>query len=199
MAVPEREIAGCRESHRKLFDTLAGLTDELARRPSLLPGWTVGHVLTHIARNADSVLRRLDGARRDEVVDQYPGGEAGRAAEIEAGAGRPAAELLTDVTRSARAVDELSGSLPAEAWDRLTRSVSGRLSPASAVLRSRWHEVEVHHVDLGLGYLPERWPTDMVADWLPRQLSGLAQRTDPNALLAWTLGRALAPELAPWG
>ena len=32
-----------------------------ARGPSLLPGWTRGHVLTHIARHADSVIRALQG------------------------------------------------------------------------------------------------------------------------------------------
>jgi maleylpyruvate isomerase len=35
------------------------------RAPSLLPGWTRGHVLSHIARNADGITRRdRPGARR---------------------------------------------------------------------------------------------------------------------------------------
>jgi uncharacterized protein (TIGR03083 family) len=51
------------DSHARLRRTLAGLTDAGARRPSLLPGWTVGHVLTHLARNGDSHVRMLDGAR----------------------------------------------------------------------------------------------------------------------------------------
>ena len=51
------------------------MLDERARRrgeldvaaPSRLPDWTVGHVLTHLARNADSIVRVLAGqrARRD--------------------------------------------------------------------------------------------------------------------------------------
>ncbi len=44
------------------------------RGPSLLPEWSDGHVLTHLARNADSVVRRMEGAARGELVDQYPGG-----------------------------------------------------------------------------------------------------------------------------
>src|SRR5919206_1227017 len=84
-------------SHGRVVSTLSGLTDTAARRPSLLPGWTVGHVATHLARNADSHVRLLEAARRGEVADQYPGGAAQREAEIEAGAGRPAAELVADV------------------------------------------------------------------------------------------------------
>src|SRR3954452_11064204 len=84
-------------SHRRLFATIDGLGEDGVRAPSRLPGWTVGHLLTHIARNADSLTRRMVAAARDEIGDQYPGGAAGRAAEIEAGAGRPAAELVADV------------------------------------------------------------------------------------------------------
>ena len=49
MSIPEVELAGCRASHRRLDEAIAGLTDEQARQPSRLPGWTVGHVLTHLA------------------------------------------------------------------------------------------------------------------------------------------------------
>ena len=41
---------------------LAGLDDAGARSASLLPGWTVGHVLTHLARNADGMLHLVDWA-----------------------------------------------------------------------------------------------------------------------------------------
>jgi maleylpyruvate isomerase len=63
---------------------------------------------------------------------------------------------------------------------------------------SRWREVEVHHVDLGLGYTPERWPPDLVQMWLPRVLRRLDQWTDPTAFLAWSLRRGPAPDVRPW-
>jgi uncharacterized protein (TIGR03083 family) len=44
---------------------LAGLTDEQARGPSLLPGWTRGHVLTHLQR------RRRDPAALAEMMYSY--------------------------------------------------------------------------------------------------------------------------------
>ena len=61
-AAPEQWVAGCVAAQARLDGALRGLDDAAARRPSLLPGWSVGHVLTHIARNADSVVWRLEGA-----------------------------------------------------------------------------------------------------------------------------------------
>ena len=52
-------------------------------QPSLLPGWTRAHVLGHLARNADALVRTLEGTRRGERVPMYAG-EAERAADIEA-------------------------------------------------------------------------------------------------------------------
>lgn len=198
MSVPEVELAGCREAHRRLDEAIAGLTDAQARQPCRLPGWTVGHLLTHLARNADSVVRRLEGAERGEIVDQYPGGFEGRAAEIEAGAHRPAAELLADVAASSARCDEVAARLAPEAWTRTTRAVGGAEAPASFLAFTRWREVEVHHVDLGLGYEPAHWPPGLVERWLPQLLEQLPGRTDPAGLLAWTIGRGPAPELPDW-
>jgi maleylpyruvate isomerase len=192
-------IAGCREAHQRLHDAIADLSDDRARQASRLPDWSVGHVLSHIARNADSVVRRLEGAARGEVVDQYEGGFAGRAAEIDAGAAHPAADLRDDVEATSAAVEAAIAAMPTDAWENLSRSVGGDLQPAEAVVFSRWREVEVHHVDLGLGYEPADWPPELVARWLPDVVADLPRRADPAALLAWGLGRGPAPELRSWG
>jgi maleylpyruvate isomerase len=164
-----------------------------------LPGWTVGHVLTHLARNADSVVRRLTAAADGRTVEQYAGGDAGRSAGIEAGAGRPAAELVADVLAADAAVDRLVGGLPGEVWERpVLRSGAGGTVPAERLLYSRWREVEVHHVDLGLEYTPADWPAALVARMLPGLIAGLADRADPAALAAWALDRGPAPTLTGW-
>jgi maleylpyruvate isomerase len=199
MPPPILFIDGCRQSHADLLLAMEQLTDDVARRASRLPGWTVGHVLSHIARNGDSVVRRLEGAARGAIVDQYPGGFEGRRAEIEAGADRSASELVTDLRVSCRAVEAACEAMPAGAWENVTRAVGGQEQPATAVVFSRWREVEVHHVDLGLGYSPRDWPDALVAAWLPSLLTALPDRTDPRDLLAWCLGRATAPELRAWG
>lgn len=197
-------IAACHAAHARLRTTLAGIDDAVARRPSLLPGWRVGHVLTHLARNAEGHVRRLEGALRGEEVARYPVGSEGRDADIERGAGRPAAELVADVS-------EWAGRLE-ETWDRCERAgwphtdlLAGDEWPTTDSPLRRRREVEVHHVDLGLSYQTGDWPEDYVRWELARALQRLPDRLsgpdDARRLLASLIGRAPWPqhlELGPW-
>src|SRR5579863_7317524 len=85
----------------RLLATATALSDAQAREPSLLPGWTRGHVLTHIARNSGGMVNLLTWARSGVETPMYASPES-RAADIEAGAGRPAADLFADVRSSAQ-------------------------------------------------------------------------------------------------
>ncbi len=198
MAVPRRAIAGCRAAHAALLESIKNLSDEEVKAPSLLPGWSRGHVLSHLARNADSVVRHLAGAARGEVLEQYVGGIAARSAAIEEGATRPAAEIVDDVRRSAHAVERSFAELPPWAWENEVRGTFGGEYPAHGVVFRRWREVEAHHVDLAVGYGVERWPEPLVMRWLAEELDALVTRADPAQVLAWLIGRAPAPELGPW-
>jgi maleylpyruvate isomerase len=192
------DVELCRAAHEALGRAVSELDDQQVGRATLLPGWTVGHLLTHIARNADSVVRRLDGARRGVVVDQYPGGPAGRAAEIEAGATRPARAIVADVVATAAEVDAAFTAFPEDRWGGLARTVHGDERPVSELPFGRLREVQVHLVDLGMGHRPADWPPELAERWLPELLPRLPRRTDPTALLAWALRRGPAPELAPF-
>ena len=193
---PTTLIDGCVAAHAALGTSLHDLSDDVARRPSRLPGWSVGHVLTHIARNADSVVWRLEGAARGEQRDQYPGGVEQRRDDIQAGAGRPASALVDDVRRTSAAVERVMADLPAAAWDALSRTSRGVIESSRDAVLSRWREVVVHHGDLGL--VPVPLPAALVEVWLPRELPRLAERSDPAELLAWIIGRGDPPELASW-
>ena len=81
-AAPPRRSRGVAPRPRRTCSSASTLD---ASAPSLLPGWTVGHVLTHLARNADSMVRVLDAAERGEVVERYPGGMPTRNADIDGG------------------------------------------------------------------------------------------------------------------
>lgn len=47
----------------QLLEDIDALPDAAVSRASLLPGWTRGHVLTHLARNAEGGTRLLGWAR----------------------------------------------------------------------------------------------------------------------------------------
>lgn len=133
-------------------------------------------MLTHVARNADGMRRMADGAARGEVVDQYVGGVEGRAAAIEAGARRPAAELVADLERSATALAAAWDAMPAGAWDNVIRPLRGE-ALAHEGPGFRVFEVEVHHVDLGCGYEPADWPAGFVELGLERVVRVLRGHT----------------------
>jgi maleylpyruvate isomerase len=194
LAATRHDIAACRQAHDDLLATVADLTDDRARADSELPGWTVGHVLTHLARNGDSVARLADAVAAGEIADQYPGGPAQREADIQAGAGRPAAELLADLRAVHARVDASWASVADERWlDGRVRTVSGRELPAWMLPGLRLREVVVHTSDLGLPTATWRdWPDAFVADELPRLLELLPARLDPSAareLVAQLMGR----------
>jgi maleylpyruvate isomerase len=158
----------------------------------------VGHVLTHIARNGDSVVWRLEGAADGELRDQYPGGLEQRRNDIEEGSGRSALALVEDVARSSMAVARVMAELPEDAWTAPSRSSRGVVETSRDVVLARWREVVVHLGDLGPAFGPVELPAALVEAWLPRELLKLGARTDPTALLSWIIGRGKAPELAPW-
>jgi uncharacterized protein (TIGR03083 family) len=59
-----------------LLATAAALGDAEVRGPSLLPGWSRGHVLTHIARNADGLGNLLRWARTGAETPMYASAES---------------------------------------------------------------------------------------------------------------------------
>ncbi len=195
-------IAACTAAHRRLQATVASVDDEVVRRPTLLPGWTVGHVLTHLARNAESHAGMLDAALDDRAVEQYPGGHEQRGRDIEAGAGRTAEELRADVNATMAALETAWARMTPRAW-RGHGLVRGAEWPCRWLPFHRWREVEIHHVDLGLGYTPLDWPEDYVARELPLALATVPERLAAGGraqALAWLLGRAGQPslQLASW-
>ena len=149
-SVPREWIDGCIGAQRRLEAAVQHVTDDIARRPSLLEGWTVGHVLAHLARNADSHRGMVEGAQRGEVAPQYPGGRDERERGIQEGAGRPAAELIADVTESNRRLEAAWAATNEEAW--ATGLGDRRRGPTTIADSAwqRWREVELHMIDLGL-------------------------------------------------
>ena len=161
----------------RLLATSAGFTDAQVREPSLLPGWTRGHVLSHVARNADGLGNLLRWAHTGTQIPMYASAQA-READIEAGAARTAAELAAAVRHSAAEFAERAASLPAEAWMVPVRALRGGPFPAHGILEHRLSEVEIHHVDLGAGYLPGDWPEDFIGGCLPRVARSFSGRED---------------------
>jgi maleylpyruvate isomerase len=175
-------LAQLGESTGRLLATAGALTDAQAAALSRLPGWTRGHVLTHLARNADGFRNLLTWAGTGNETPMYPSEEA-RARDVEEGAGRCAAKIAADVQVSAAALAAAAQGLPAPAWDALVARRGVRF-PAREIPSRRLAELEIHHVDLDAGYRPADWPASFVAANLVRVARDFAGRADAPALLA---------------
>ncbi len=193
---PDLLIDAVTDAHRRLVGRVDGLDDAQVAAPSRLPGWTRGHVITHLARNADSHTWMFEGAAIGEVRRQYPRPDM-RTLDIEAGAPRGAAAQAQDLREACARLEQAWRELPVDAWERKGDVGPGPRSMLEILFR-RWREVEVHHVDLDVGYTLGDWPDAYVAGELERDLPRLVERAGPAALAAWLLGRGPAPALDPW-
>lgn len=182
----------------RLLARVEGLTDAEAWAPSALPDWSRAELLTHLARNADAFRRLAEGAMRGEVADMYPEGREGRARDIALGRGRPAADVVADLAQSIEWLHETWAAMPDEAWERVGRVTGGGEETIASTVVRRWLEVEIHHLDLGLGAAPEDWPLAFAESVLPSGVARLpAWARDPvdgrwvvwadDLALAWTV------------
>lgn len=170
----------------RLLAAVGELTDADLVEPSLLPGWTRGHVLAHLSRNADSLVNLLLWARTGIETPQYAS-QFLREADIEAGAPRPLREQLEDLTAASERWLALARAMPEDRWSAVVRNRKGGEMPATRVLWMRLLEVEIHHVDLNIGYTPAQWSPDFVARLLPQSVAELdATITGPGCTLTAT-------------
>ncbi len=173
------------QATQRLLDTARTITDPDLRVPSMLPGWTRGHVLAHLARNADGMRNVLVGVRTGQDRPAYASAQA-REAGIEQDAGRRATEQAADLASSAMALRTVARQLPDAGWQVPVRMLEeGDVFPAAALLTRRLVEVELHHCDLGAGYGPGDWPA-VFADM---------ELAEP--MRSWRQDRLSYPEPAP--
>lgn len=118
--------------------------------PSALPGWTRGHVVAHVAANADALGNLVHWAATGEPTPMYASPEE-RAAGIDKGGHLPAAELTAWLRRSVDALETAMAELGDAQWQSSVVTAQGRTVPATELPWMRSREVCVHAVDLATG------------------------------------------------
>lgn len=171
----DHKIRLVREATGRLLMTVRSLTEPELNAPSLCSGWTRGHVLAHVALNADSLVNLLTWACTGIETPQYSSSEA-RDGDIEAAAGRSVGEHLATLRDSAERFEHAARELPLERWSFTVRGIGGDAQPASNYLIARRREVEVHHADLACDYGSEHWPEDFVIEELAHAAAKLSRR-----------------------
>ncbi|MFD0901818.1 maleylpyruvate isomerase N-terminal domain-containing protein [Actinomadura sediminis] len=188
-------------------DAVRDLDDRGFGEPSLLPGWTRGHLVAHVAANADALGNLVRWASTGEETPMYASPEE-RAAGIERGGRMGGAELAEWLARSCAALRTGMEALTERQWEREVVTAQGRTVPAAEVPWLRAREVLVHAVDLGTGVrfadLPDGFLRALAADIVAKRGLDASALPDgpPSEVAAWLAGRphalADAPVLGPW-
>ncbi|MGY0023194.1 maleylpyruvate isomerase family mycothiol-dependent enzyme [Streptomyces sp. YJ-C3] len=158
-----RDLVSVREATDRLLTAVDSLDNAAVAESSRLPGWSRGHVLAHLARNADALVNVLAGR------PMYVSAQA-RDADIERDAPRELRAQVDDLRESAERFRGV-GAEDAD-WSRTVELRNGVKDTASNVPFRRWIEVELHHVDLGIGYELE----DLSPEFTQREINFLAKR-----------------------
>ena len=149
---PADAIAAVDEATARLVaavDSILNGGPDAFAAPSLLPDWTIGHVISHLARNADGFRNVLDGLAVGELRTPYPSPEA-RVADIEAGARRDTATIAADFATAVRQLADQLAATPAQTWSATVDLGRGGPTTADVIMAARLGEVELHHHDLGV-------------------------------------------------
>ncbi|MFB7456138.1 maleylpyruvate isomerase N-terminal domain-containing protein [Streptomyces sp. NPDC056188] len=198
--------AWARTGTELMLVAVAGLDEAGFSAPSVLPEWTRGHLVAHVAANADALCNLVHWAATGEETPMYASAEE-RAAGIAKGPALSADQLRTWLTTSARRLAEGLDGLTDEQWQHKVVTAQGRTVPATELPWMRAREVCVHAVDLGAGVvtfadLPKGFLTALVAEISAKR--GLTELPDGPLpeVAAWLAGRphllADAPEFGPW-
>jgi maleylpyruvate isomerase len=171
------------------------MADAAFAAPSLLPGWSRAHVLSHVARNADAMINLLDWARTGVPSPAY-GSQEQRDRDIERGAARAPAAIRDDVVESSDRLAVAVRGMPEEAWQAQVGTARHAM-PASDIPWVRAREMWIHSVDLDVGASLADTPTPMLVELLADASSsiGAGPQCPPMLLVAtdldrrWALGR----------
>lgn len=154
-APTETEIL--QEATQRLVRDVDALAEAAWSEPSGLPGWTRAHVVAHLTLNAEGLAGALAGIVQGEPTPMYASPEA-RDSDIEELAKVEPSELRTRLLGATTRFADAVAAMPDDAWEAtIERTPGGRTFHARATAGMRLREVEIHHVDLGIGYTTADW------------------------------------------
>lgn len=159
---------------RLLADLVAGLGDDDFPAPSLLPGWSRAHVVAHVARNAEALVRLAGWARTGEEDPMYASAEQ-RDAEIASTATEPPAELRHLLAGTASELDQAFEAMGEQGRQATVRTRQGLPVRGGVLPWMRVREVWLHAVDLDAGDVLGAAPADLVDELVADVTATLAR------------------------
>lgn len=189
------------DATRSLVRTVDGLPDAAYAEPSLLPGWSRGHVVAHLTLNAEALAAVLNAQATGRPLASVYASSVARDDDIEALAGAEPGVLRARLLAATTAFSDACDRMPDHAWTgSVPRAPGSDIHFVIAEVPSkRLNEVEIHHVDLGAGRHRSAW-SDELAARLVADLSGRLAPQGPLTLRASDLGMSwpVGGDGGPW-
>lgn len=181
-----------------LVRTVDALPADAFVEASLLPGWTRGHVIAHLALNAEALERVVRSFEAGTPEAMYESDQA-RDDDIDALAQEERSEIRNRLMSSTTCLSRVLEASRTIGEDALfERTPGGVMCPVADIAVLRLREVEIHHADLGVDYGPDDWSTAfavMLLDSLtarPFPVSFVAAATDVER--QWHCGNDADPQ-----
>lgn len=160
----------------ELFSSaLSRLDLALPAGPSLLPGWLVSHLISHVNSNAQALINLTVWASTGVETPMYSSPEQ-RAADIEAGSKKPLRILTEDFRLSSNELLNAVLSLSHDDLAAMVKTSRGREIPAFEVVWMRVREVWIHAVDLGVGISFSDFPPVLLEAFMADVLGSFSSR-----------------------
>lgn len=160
-----------------LVRTVDRLDETAYAGDSLLPGWTRGHVVAHLALNAEALAGVLHGAHVGRPQPMYASPET-RDSDIADLAAAGPAQLRDRLLASTTRFSDALAAMHDDDWvGRFERTPGGPELSLRSVALMRVREVEIHHADLDADYSPADWP----ADFCELLLESMTKRHHPGS------------------
>lgn len=196
-------VEGCAATHQDLLAVVDALTHEQFGSPSLLPGWSRGTLIGHLALNAQSHVHLLACAARGEEGQQYPGGPDSRDIAIQKAASWSHEKATAELRKAVYSLEGAWAGCTYDTWQGTGVTATGSVIAMHELPFLRWRECVVHLTDLDVGRGWELWPALYVRLELERQkmawaashamgltqLPKIALQLPENQRLAWLLRR----------
>ena len=196
-------VAGCAATHQDLLAIVDALTPQEFAEPSLLPGWSRGTIVGHLALNAHSHIHLLACAARGELGQQYPGGPGAREAAIEEASSWSQEKATAELRKAVYSLEGAWAGSTRDTWLGTGTLASGAVVAMHELPFLRWRESVVHLTDLNVSRSWDTWPSLYVRLELERQkmawaashpmgltqLPADAMKLNEKLRLAWLLQR----------
>jgi len=160
-------------STRRVAASLGALDEDRLLAPSLLPGWPRAAIATHLTWVADRYVAMTADALAGKPTTTYPGGPAQRGASLRSPEDVPARHVRVRFETASAALADAWRHLGDRQWTTIVHEQRiGHISLAR-LTALRLTELEVHHVDLDVGYRVTDWPAVFTRICLPLRTAWL--------------------------